>query len=119
MTSVVALIVNYVGLIKKYDIKTLPDGSPGAALRCILGVIQANIAILLIGFFDFNAAGAMIFGMIWEQKIKNKFGLVGWMLLIIAIGSFLMQEKYSWLLLLSLISGILLEMSSACLFLSK
>lgn len=86
-------------------------------MMCVLSVIGLVLSI----FLGWNGSGGILFGILWEKKRGSNTVItqIGYMLLIIIIGSLLMEENYSWMKLFEFFPGIIFGYVNSNLFTLK
>jgi len=79
---------------------------------CILGTIGIVISI----FWGWNGSGGILFAMGWESVRGNRMGIYGYLLIVIVVGSLLMEDNFAWIKLINFIPGILFGSINSTLF---
>ena len=93
ITFLVAFLVNYTGIIRRYELMPfLPESIYDAKLKKIC--VCALFAIISALIWGWNGSAGILFAMIWERVRGHKMDLYGYMLLIVIAGSLLMEEYY-------------------------
>lgn len=92
VTSLIAFAINYLGVIRRYELMPfLKNEFFDAKLKrmCVFSVI----ALILSIFIGWNGSGGILFGVLWEKKRGSSTVIpqIGYLLLIIVIGSLLME----------------------------
>ena len=106
VTSLVAFLTNYTGIIRRYELMPfLPEQIYDAKLKKICVCALAGVICSLI--WGWNGSAGIIFAMGWEYVRGHKIDFYGYMLLAIVAGSLLMEEYYKPAKLLEFIPGLL------------
>ena len=107
ITFLVAFLVNYTGIIRRYELMPfLPESIYDAKLKKIC--VCALFSIISALIWGWNGSAGILFAMVWERLRGHKMDIYGYMLLIIIAGSLLMEEYYKPAKILEFIPGLLI-----------
>jgi hypothetical protein len=90
VTCLSAFLLNYMGIIRKYELYPyLPDSPLDNRLKILC--IVSFVAVVCSMYLGWNGSGGMIFAMFWEMTRGQKMNMYGVYFGAIIIGSLLME----------------------------
>jgi len=107
VTTLTAFLINYMGIIRKYELYPfLPDEPLDNRLKmlCVVGFG----GVMLSMYVGWNGSGGMLFAMFWEATRGQRMNIYGLYFTSIIIGSLLMEENYSLSKLWEFLPGLML-----------
>jgi hypothetical protein len=115
VTYLVAFIVNYTAIIRKYELMPyLPQAVYDNRLKWLSALTLVGMLMTLI--WGWNGSSGMIFACYWEYSRGNKMGIFGYIFLLIAVGSLMMEEYTQWTKALEFIPGLIFGYVASSLF---